>query len=588
MSIKLSYPNVDDYQPTPGAHNLDKWLQTAKELYTKEHQGTPRNIAFNQLTNSWKPTEALDFSNWLKYYQGNNHMKYKKIAEESVNIEKFSQTFYEGNSPGYFFQVNRNQDNNDAMPGMNNNNLNNVPQSLQDAQQEASKKEERKLIIEQQRSKIISRLDSVEKLLRSPSGQIFADNELEQLMEAIFSLKKKVQLVNKLSTSTRLYDDLIVRQANILHRNGFEKASNFLHSFAQANNPPTDQSGDPNSIAMPLPNTPEEPTKPVGQPGGGPRDMAPGMPQGSMSPPSDGNANQPSLDSLTNQKPADPNLSMPASTPTSPNPMSKGMQEFLKLMDTGGKSAYTDLNEDNDQADDLEVFDQSISASSFFDDNLLVSLAQEAPASNLNSPSNKPAEEIPLEVNEEDLKSTPQEMTNDLASEFDKKVDQVFSNITVADIVAKLEDLAKIFKTREVPRQLSIVDMMLDSLGLASFFPELSEATKSSLDSNNYISSRVEDTLSKLRGALVGKELDLQGDQDKTQNSQTVDVRQKLQNQEQKEKERKQMRKNKENSELEEPTKIEPNIEMTEDLSQPTNLPTPKKPTSPLTNPAVV
>ena len=49
--------------------------------------------------------------------------------------------------------------------------------------------------------KIIGRLDSAEKLLRSPEGQAFAGPELEQLMEAIYTLKKKVQLVNKLSVS---------------------------------------------------------------------------------------------------------------------------------------------------------------------------------------------------------------------------------------------------------------------------------------------------------------------------------------------------------------------------------------------------
>src|SRR5208282_6852066 len=92
----------------------------------------------------------------------------------------------------------------------------------------------KKRIIEKQRQKIIGRLDSAEKLLRSPEGQDFAGTELENLMEAIYSLKKKVQLVNKLSTSTRLYEDMIVREANVLSRRGFVKAANMLYSVAQS------------------------------------------------------------------------------------------------------------------------------------------------------------------------------------------------------------------------------------------------------------------------------------------------------------------------------------------------------------------
>ena len=93
--------------------------------------------------------------------------------------------------------------------------------------------EEKRNTIEKQRAKIIGRLDSAEKLLRSPEGQQFAGHELEQLMEAIYTLKKKVQLVNKLSISTRLYEDMIVREANVLGRKGFTKAANMLYSVAQ-------------------------------------------------------------------------------------------------------------------------------------------------------------------------------------------------------------------------------------------------------------------------------------------------------------------------------------------------------------------
>ena len=92
---------------------------------------------------------------------------------------------------------------------------------------------EKKHIIEKQRHKIVGRLDSAEKLLRTRDGQLFAGKELESLMEAIYSLKKKVQLVNKLSVSTKLYEDMIIREANILTKRGYPRASDVLFKIAQ-------------------------------------------------------------------------------------------------------------------------------------------------------------------------------------------------------------------------------------------------------------------------------------------------------------------------------------------------------------------
>src|SRR5690606_24965231 len=90
---------------------------------------------------------------------------------------------------------------------------------------------QKKQIIEKQRSKIIGRLDSAEKLLRSEDGQMFAGKELETLLESIYQLKKKLQMMNKMSMSTRIYDDMIIREANILRKQGFTRASNVMCSF---------------------------------------------------------------------------------------------------------------------------------------------------------------------------------------------------------------------------------------------------------------------------------------------------------------------------------------------------------------------
>jgi hypothetical protein len=190
--------------------------------------------------------------------------------------------------------------------------------------------------------------------------------------------------------------------------------------------------------------------------------------------------------------------------------------------------------------------------------------------------------EEPLEVTEDDIKPK-HDTTPSTSSEFDSKVDAVLAGITVADVVSKLEDLAKIFKTREVPRQLGIVDMMLDSLGLASYFPSLSEAQNKALDSNNYISTRVEDIISKLRGAMDNKDIDLKGNS-KVENPEVAGIKNNLQEADNKEKARKQMRKDQESAELSGAGKETPNVEIEEDLGAPsTPVVAPKVSKPPLT-----
>jgi hypothetical protein len=245
--------------------------------------------------------------------------------------------------------------------------------------------------------------------------------------------------------------------------------------------------------------------------------------------------------------------------------------------------------------DELEVFDA--------DDSLFVTEAQAAPPPEpmTTAPAPAPLDPAPvaapkveeptppeggaepnLEVTEDDIKSKPEVPAS--VSNFDAKVDAALQGVTVADVVIKLEDLAKIFKTREVPRQLGIVDMMLDHLGLASYFPSLSEATNKALESNNYIQSRVEDILSKLRGAMGGNEVDLKGGPE-VDNPEVSGVKSNLQQSSDKEKARKQMRKEQENADLENKGKETPNVEIEEDLGAPTAPPAapPARPAAPPT-----
>ena len=574
---KKAYPNYDQYMHIPGQHNTQKWLQAVQNIYKMEQTGQNRVQSIRQITAGWNLMETYDFLHWLRYYEEGTHLKYK-----------MAQLWYENGAPGYFLHV-KPDPVKPAEPTVSGN-------EIDFARDHAVDDNEKRQTIEKQRNKIIGRLDSAEKLLRSPDGQSFAGKELEVLMEAIYQLKKKIQLVNKMSTSTRLYEDMIVREANVLQREGFFKAATWLYSQAQANNPPPrdKEIGKTGPInVLPPPVSPESPSAPLhpGAPGGLPA-MGPGMSQ-----------NAPAATGVPNAGPNDnaPNLQGAGPAPTGttgngvPTPMPQeepkpaGISNFLDRMNDGKMTEQDKATVD----DDLEVNDVIDVADA--EDELMVSEAQmgaplndpittnPAPARRTPAPppkapklSDEPATEKPLEVTEDDIAQPPRSETvpSPDATEFDEKIDSAFANLKVDDVVAKLEDLAKIFKVREVPRQLAIVDMMLDSLGLASYFPSLSEAQNKALDSNNYISTRVEDILSKLRGAMDTKDIDLKGGT--SENPEVANIKNKLTNDAEKEKQRKLQRKEQSDVELsgkDQSNKETPEVEIEEDL-------TPKPPTA--------
>lgn len=91
----------------------------------------------------------------------------------------------------------------------------------------------------------------------------------------------------------------------------------------------------------------------------------------------------------------------------------------------------------------------------------------------------------------------------------DDVIDRALDGIKLKDVIDRLEALSKVFKNREIARQLFIIDLMLDKLGISGFFPQLAEATKSALESNQYAQNRIEEVLSKLLSATddVGRSL---------------------------------------------------------------------------------
>lgn len=102
----------------------------------------------------------------------------------------------------------------------------------------------------------------------------------------------------------------------------------------------------------------------------------------------------------------------------------------------------------------------------------------------------------PMPPMSEEIKEKPMNGENPFADK----------NITVKDVVESLQTIAKQINEREFVRSLTKIDLMLDSLNMASFFPELGESLGRALDMTNYISPRLEKIINKLSGSLKEEE----------------------------------------------------------------------------------
>src|SRR5690606_19494628 len=120
-------------------------------------------------------------------------------------------------------------------------------------------------------------------------------------------------------------------------------------------------------------------------------------------------------------------------------------------------------------------------------------LPEAAPTSPVPQASPVTQEQPDIMVTEEESVG-PEDNTGDI-------IDDALEQVTIDDAINLLEMLVGIYKQREVPRQLSKLDMVMDRLGLAAFFPQLGEAQSKALESTQYVSTRLEDMLAKLKGS---------------------------------------------------------------------------------------
>lgn len=557
-NFKAAYPNYSDGIAIPGQHNMDKWVQTLKDIYYKNNQGMSWKAATEESTRGWNEPEIYDFNNWVSFYQSKNHLKYSKaqswyVPPDEANADDIGPGEMPLPYAGYFIPgaiVSQEKETTNHVSD-----INDARSSTIDDVSAAEKAKQ----IAAHKKKLISRLDSVEKLLRSEEGFLLTEKEYDSLMEAVYSLKKKVSSLRKKSSINSFCQDLIIRQANMLVNDGFFKAASLLYVVAEEAAPNTSTTpappGSPTTAATGQTDSPQNEVAGVQPP-------APII-EGTPTPPN----NTTKLPGADTSEPV-----LPPAANVKPKPEKPTGAAAVAEAIGGGFKADDGATDDANESDDLIIYDENNDDD--LDDYLMVTEAQAigdgAEPTEITSPAVTPASTTPAATPAEAAsvnnmaKSPKAEIEVTDSDVFEKEFHNVLSKVKIEDVVKKIEEVSKIFKTREIPRQLSLIDMMLDKLGLVSFFPSLSEATNKALESNNYILTRVEGILTQLSGAVKTKDVDLT--HETAPSPEAEGVRKSLEEQEKLDKERKEMRKELADKALKERAKEEtPELEVTEE-----------------------
>lgn len=438
---KRAYPQDQYGSFMNDPHNVNKWMRSMQEVYAQAPiLGWSK--ALDQVTSSWDDMEKNDFKNWISFYQENTHQKYK-TANYIENGGSFipNVDHLRAKLPG-------------REPDMS-------PFSVSQSVTSAQEEEVQKTIIARKIQSLIGRLNSAERIATNPQVQLalkkFLHMSVDEWVSLLQKLKREIQLGPIRVTTATLIDDIIYRNANQIAFAGNKMAAKMLIKVAQV------------SLSTPSAQTP-----------GGIAPMDPGNTPGAMQP-------------LSPKDPgsAAPNGDMIGST-TGENPIA----EFLSNINNTDISKVEDELEVDDVDDEASITVTAQAAPDF--KNLPLS---PNPAPIPDPKPRPPAPPVPpvSSLPEQPLEVSEDEFTNlSTGDPFDKAL----SSIRVNDIVARLEGIASMFKNRQIARQLSIIDLMMDKIGIAPFFPTLAEAMRSALESNQYCQSRVEDILAKLRGTI--------------------------------------------------------------------------------------
>lgn len=499
---KIAYPQPNSMMELP-RYNMTRWVSATHKIYSLVAKGRSEQEAKEIVLGSWDKREKMDYNQWLKYYKEKTPEKYPKLASFDSEL-----TFagIPANSLKAVLPAPSGFGYNKSYPGV----PQNLPQSTNDVSDIRDK-------IETQRRKIISRLNSAEKILASTDGQLFAGSDQELMLKLLQDLKRRIQTANKRTVNSSLFEDHIIRTANQLRTQGKKQAAGFFYKIAQL--PPLGA--------------------PAGGFGGAPGGLLGGPGEdsgGDTTPLPKGNEKDTEellrefFDNLkrgVNDKDDTPEerreLEKEEEASSTPAPVPEIPDEIPESQEPIETTQEPEVSEDGKQAAD-DIWDMVMKVAQ------MPAPPRAAPAPRPASPPGPPQAEV----------------DNVSGNNADDVIDAALNNITIQDVIQRLEALVTIYNQRDISRQLAILDIMMDRLGLASFFPQLGEAMGKALEANQYIGNRLEEVLGKLKGSLDIPVSTEWVETPRQENPATAGIRSRLESEQAQEEQRKEQRKQKE------------------------------------------
>ena len=458
---KVAYPQPGGINPRP-QYDIHRWVLATRQIYDLMNKGHSQEQATQAIVGNWETREKMDYEQWLKFYKEKVPEKYPKLASAEGTFQGFPFEVLQarphrrfpnpiGNGEGHATKVS---------PGL--------PQSLPDSGDVRDR-------IERQRNKLISRLNSAEKMLASMDGQDFAGDDQELMLKLLQDLKRRIQIANKRTVNSSLFEDHIYRTANMLKVHGRDNAAGFFYKLAQlpdlglGPDPMGNMGmGDPTGGAPPPPADTGDAKAQTHQ---ALKEFFDNLKQGISDPDDTKEERAAPKEPVPPPAPAAPPA--PATAPAPPAPPPPAQANWLGEQIKIGAGSWIPLK----------------------------SLAQLPPAPGPvpapeAPPVPAPAPDAPIEVQE----PTPEEP--EATDNTDDVISAALNNVSINDVIKRLEMLVSIYNQREISRQLAILDIMMDQIGLASFFPAMGEAMSKALEANQYIGSRLEDVLTKIKGSV--------------------------------------------------------------------------------------
>jgi hypothetical protein len=436
--IKKAFPNDMGDNEKIVNYDINKWRSAINDIHIRSKIFGNKRDAIDFVTKDWRNMdEKLAFERWLKFYEDKGHTKYKMA--QHITTDNIAFPVKLPYIPGLTKQENKVELANERDYELD---------------------EKNRSILNNTKGKLLGRIDSAIRILHSNTGMDFAGKEYGKLVDTLLSLKGDIMKIK----SSLMLEDIICRAEGSLANS----SSNIKQLFVK--------------IAQLPPLTTEEPKDSSNEP------VEQEAPKGD-----DG---QKAIEEFVEN-----------SVSNTFKTIKEQYKDDLLELEQKNKFAWYDVNtpEFSHFTKVCDKLDKIIKSAKSF--NSITVTAQETPTpvpapipEDVEAPEELEAQPKEPETLEDKLQEKKPEKESPFVDVTDS-IEDALDNIKLSDVIKQLQALSRVFKNREIARQLSIIDLMLNKLGISGFFPALAEATRSALESNQYCQTRVEEILSKLVSA---------------------------------------------------------------------------------------